>query len=155
MKLNILVYKTPIRPVVLYGSETWALTSKDSLQINTWERKVLRWIFGSVNDSGVRRIRTNKELADLYQETNLTTLIRIQYIKWLCHVQMMEEGREPKQALDGRPGGWRGKGPPHSRWLDGVENDLRKMGVRGRRRCAENRNIWEDICKEARVLQRL
>ena len=40
----------------------------------------------------------------------------------------MEEGREPKRALDGRPGGRRGKGRSHSRWLDGVENDLRKIG---------------------------
>ena len=74
----------------------------------------MRRIFGPVNDSGVWRIRTNK-LADLYQETDLTTLIRIQRIKWLCHVRRMEEGREPKRALDGRPGGRRSKGRPHSR----------------------------------------
>ena len=60
----------------------------------------------------------------------------------------------PKRALDGRPGG-RSKGRPHFRWFDGVENDLRKMRVRGWRRSAENRTIWRDICKEARVLQGL
>ena len=76
----------------------------------------------------------------------------IQCIKWLGHVQRMKEGRESKRALDGRPGGRRSKGRPHSRWFDGVENDLRKMGVRGWRRSAENRR---DICKEARVLQGL
>ena len=144
---------TLIRPVVFCGSKTWALTKKDVLQINTWGRKVLRRIFGPVNDSGVWRIRTNKNLADLYQEKDLTTLIRIQRIKWLGHVQRMEEGREPKQALDGRPGGRRSKGRPHSRWFDGVKNDLRKMGVRGWRRSAENRTIWRDICTDARVLQ--
>ena len=69
-------------------------TKKDGLQINTWERKVLRRIFGPVTDNGVWRIRTNKE-PDLYQETDLITLIRIQHIKRLGHVQRMEKGREP------------------------------------------------------------
>ena len=94
MSLNI--YKTLIRPVLLYGSDTLALTTKDALQINTWERKVLKRIFGPVNESGVWRTRTNKELSDLWQETDLTALIKIQRIKWLGHVQWMEEGREPK-----------------------------------------------------------
>ena len=93
-------------------------------------------------------------MQNLYQETDLTTLIRIQWIKWLGHVQRIEEGRQPKRALDGRPGGRKSKGRPHSRWFDGVENDLRKMGVRGWR-TAEKRTIWRDICKEARVLQGL
>ena len=47
------------------------------------------------------------------------------------------------RVMDGRPGGRRSKGRPHSRWFDGVENNLRKMGVRGWRRSAENRR---DIC---------
>ena len=38
----------------------------------------------------------------------------IQCIKWLGHVQRMKEGRESKRALDGRPGGRRSKGRPHS-----------------------------------------
>jgi hypothetical protein len=65
-KLN--VYKTIMRPVVTYGSETWTLTKKDELQINIWERKVLRRIFGPVKDRGMWRIRSSKELASLRRE---------------------------------------------------------------------------------------
>jgi hypothetical protein len=43
------VYKTIIRPVVTYGSKTWTLTEKDESEKER-ERKVLRRIFGSVND---------------------------------------------------------------------------------------------------------
>jgi hypothetical protein len=65
-KLN--VYKTIMRPVVTYGGETWTLTKKDELQINIWERKVLRRIFGPVKDRGMWRIRSSKELASLKRE---------------------------------------------------------------------------------------
>jgi hypothetical protein len=55
--------KTVIRTVITYGSDTWTLTKTDESQI--WERKVLRRIFGLVNDRGMWRIESNKELADL------------------------------------------------------------------------------------------
>jgi hypothetical protein len=40
-------YKTIIRPVVLYGSETWAITGKMASSLMTWERKILRKIYKS------------------------------------------------------------------------------------------------------------
>jgi hypothetical protein len=57
-----------IRPVVTYGYETWCLTSNGERSLRTWERKVLRKIYGPVYDNGICRIRTNKELMALYQE---------------------------------------------------------------------------------------
>jgi hypothetical protein len=42
------------------------LLKKDESQINIWERKVLRRISGPVNDRGIWRIRSSKELADIY-----------------------------------------------------------------------------------------
>jgi hypothetical protein len=39
------------------------------------------------------------------------------------------------------------------RWLNDVENYLKKMGVRGWRKTAEDRNDWELIQKGARVLR--
>jgi hypothetical protein len=83
-KLN--AYKTIIRPVVTYDSE-------DESQINIWERKLLRRRFGPVNDRGICRIRSNKELADLYQETDLATIIKTLRLRWLGHVCRMEEQR--------------------------------------------------------------
>jgi hypothetical protein len=42
----------------------------------------------------------------------------------------MEDHREPKRALQGIPGGGRRRGKPRKRWLDDVEDDLRKMEVK-------------------------
>jgi hypothetical protein len=40
------IHKTLIRPVLLYGSETWVLTKREENQLLVFERKVLRTICG-------------------------------------------------------------------------------------------------------------
>ena len=46
MKLRIKVYKTVIRPVLLYGSETWAMRRKEEGALERTEMRMLRWILG-------------------------------------------------------------------------------------------------------------
>jgi hypothetical protein len=43
------IYKTMIRPVVTYSSETWTLTAKDENNLRIFKREILRKIFGPVN----------------------------------------------------------------------------------------------------------
>jgi hypothetical protein len=52
--LKFKIYKTLIRPVVLYGSESWTLTKADEEKLSTFERKILR-IYGPTCENGVRR----------------------------------------------------------------------------------------------------
>jgi hypothetical protein len=49
---------------------------KDEALISTWEREVLRRIFGPVNERDVWRIRSNQELRCVYQDLDLATTIR-------------------------------------------------------------------------------
>jgi len=46
-------------------------------------------------------------------------------------------------------------GRPRRRWLDDVENYLKKIGVRSWRKIARDRDVWELILKEARYLHGL
>jgi hypothetical protein len=61
--------KTIILPLVLFGSETWSLTSRE-------KQRVLRRIFGSKGDEviGVSRKLHNEELHNLY---SLPSIIRM------------------------------------------------------------------------------
>ena len=61
-KTKITIYKTIIRPVVTYGSETWTLIKSAENILNTWERKVLRRIFGPTKDEKGWRMHTNNEV---------------------------------------------------------------------------------------------
>jgi hypothetical protein len=50
------IYKTIIRPVVTYSSETWTVTAKDENNLRIFERQILRNIFGPVNLLKTERI---------------------------------------------------------------------------------------------------
>jgi hypothetical protein len=129
-KEKLAIYKTIIKPIVTYASDTWVLTKKDEALISKWERKVLRKIFGPVNERNLWRIRSNQELRYMYQDLDLVITVRKSRLKWLGHVRRMSSQRGPEMALEGNPGGRRRKGRPRKRWLDDVQDDMIKIGVK-------------------------
>jgi hypothetical protein len=48
--LCLIVYKTIILPMVLYGCETWSLTLREEHILRVFENRVLRRIFGPRRD---------------------------------------------------------------------------------------------------------
>jgi hypothetical protein len=64
--VKIKIYKTRVKPALVFGSETWAMAEMDMKRLSTWERKILRKIYGPVAEQGIWRIRTNQELKWLY-----------------------------------------------------------------------------------------
>jgi hypothetical protein len=59
-----------IRPVLLYGSETWVLTEREENQMLVFERKVLRTICGPLIENGVYRNRYNHKLGREFDSPN-------------------------------------------------------------------------------------
>jgi hypothetical protein len=55
----------------------------------------------------------------------------------------------------GKPDGRRRRGRPSKRWLDDLEEDLRKLGVKGWKRKAEHREEWRNVVKKAEALHGL
>jgi hypothetical protein len=71
------------------------------------------------------------------------------------HVERTEERRMPIKLIHSNPEGRRRTGRQRQRWVEDVEEDLRKTGMRGWRRKAKEKNEWADVIKEAKVLQAL
>ena len=67
----------------------------------------------------------------------------------------MEEGRTALKVFNGKLGGKRKRGRPKKRWIEDVEEDLNKLGTRGWKQKAMNREEWTDIIREARILHGL
>ena len=49
------MYKTVVKPAVVFGSETWTVTEVDMKRLGTGERKILR-IYGPVVQQGIWRV---------------------------------------------------------------------------------------------------
>jgi hypothetical protein len=76
------IYKSVVRPVVTYSSETWTLTANDENNQRILERKVLRKIFGPVNIDNIWRTRNNMEIDKLVIEgADIVRFIKAQRIK--------------------------------------------------------------------------
>ena len=93
-------------PVVLYGCETWSLTLREELKLRVFENRVLRGIFGPKRDevTGDWGRLHNKELSDLYFETNIP-LFKWRRMRWAGRVTLMGERRGADRVLVGRPEG--------------------------------------------------
>jgi hypothetical protein len=128
---KIQVYKTSIRPVATYGAETWTLTVTEENAPRMFVRKIIRRIYGPVVENNVWRIRYNEELNTLLKGEDTVRFIKSQRIRWLGHVERMEDNAMPKRMLKGRLYSKRRKGRPRMRRLDDVESDLKKMEVKG------------------------
>jgi hypothetical protein len=48
--INLQIYRTLVRPVVTYGSESWTLTVEEERALVVFERKILRKIYGPVKE---------------------------------------------------------------------------------------------------------
>jgi hypothetical protein len=48
-----------LRPVVLYGSDSWTLTKADEEKLRTFERRILRKTYDPICESGVWKIKCN------------------------------------------------------------------------------------------------
>ena len=44
--LKILIYRTIILPVILYGCETWSLTLREERRLRVFENTMVRKVFG-------------------------------------------------------------------------------------------------------------
>ena len=57
----------------------------------------------------------------------------------------MDDKRKPKRISEWKPVGTRTRGRPWKRWIAGIEEDLRIMGVRRWGKQCEERAEWKKI----------
>ena len=91
---------------------------------------ISRKINGPTKENGQWRIKTNEELMTKYKAPDIVNIINIRRLEWLGHVVRMTETRSVKKISEGKLEGRRGRGRPRLRWINDVEDNLRKLGVK-------------------------
>ena len=85
-----------------------------------------------------------------YKTPDVVSIIKVRRLEWLGHVVRMNETWSVKKIFE-RKLGRRGRGRPRLRWINDVEDDLRKIGVKRWRTKALEREEWTSIIKEAKA----
>jgi hypothetical protein len=135
----------------MYLSETWTLTAKDENNLHIFERQILRKISGPVNIDYIWRIRNNMEIDTLIEGADIVRFIKAQRIKWLGHIQRMDQIRPARRLLDRKPVGTRPVGRPRQRWQDDVTEDLKKLKIKNWKETAKDRRTWRDLAQKAKT----
>ena len=86
-----------------------------------------------------------------YKTPDIVSIIKIRRLEWLGHVVRINETRSVKKIFEGKLEGQRGRSRPRLRWINDVEDDLRKLGVKRWRTKALEREEWTSIIKEAKA----
>ena len=88
-RMEICLYKSLILPVLLYGAESWTMTSSDEQALGVFERK-MAW---------------NQELYDIYDDIDVVKRIKIQRLRWLRYVTRMDSSKPVCKVFKSSPGG--------------------------------------------------
>ncbi|KAJ8733615.1 hypothetical protein PYW07_014166 [Mythimna separata] len=121
LKLKGKIYKSVLRPVILYGSECWAVKKMDEKRVHVAEMRMLRWMCGVTRMDKVRYeyIRGSLRVAPVTEKFKGNRLY------WYGHVKRRDEMHVTKRVLNLQVDVWRGSGRPKKRWMDCVRSDMK------------------------------
>ena len=105
------MYKSVVRPTMLYGMKTVAVT----------ERQVGMTRKDKIRNEYVRGTAKIAKLGDKLRNARL---------RWYGHVKRREEDYEGKRMMEMAVPGRRKRGRPRRRWMDLVREDMERVGVR-------------------------
>ena len=95
LKVRGTLYKSYVRNAPTYGAECWALKMEDERRLKTTEMRMLRMICGKT-----LKDKMNKEkIREMMGVVILEEFLREKRLRWLGHVERMDEERGPEKAL--------------------------------------------------------
>lgn len=138
LSIRGVVFKSCVRTVLTYGSETWAALAADIQRIVTADRGMVRWICGVKLE---QRIPT-AELTRRLNINNIEDVIRWNRLRLKGHLIRMDHHQWPKKVLEVEAPGTRPKGRPRLRWNDVIKADMKLLGIS--EADALNRTDWRN-----------
>lgn len=111
------IYKTTIRPIMTYTSETRPDTSKTKQLLETTEMKILRRISGKTLLDRER----SENIRGQCNVDNINEWVLQRKKQWNEHISRMANNRLVRITRDKSPSGKRSVGRPRKRWSDNLD----------------------------------
>ncbi|KAK3525918.1 hypothetical protein QTP70_010973 [Hemibagrus guttatus] len=135
------VYRTVVRPAMLYGLETVSLRKRQESELEVAELKMLRFSLGVTR---LDRIR-NEYMRGTAHVGRLGDKVRETRLRWFGHVQRRESEYIGRRMLDMELPGRRQRGRPKRRYMDGIKEDMKLVGASVED--AEDRDRWREMIR--------
>jgi hypothetical protein len=111
---RIKLYTTLALPVLLYGSETWTVKSKDKSRLTAAEIRFMR----KTAKYTWRDHKTNADILNKLKVTSILDKITSHKMDWIQHINRMPRSRLPNLLTKYAPRGVRNQGRPLKRLLE-------------------------------------
>ena len=134
------IYKSNVRSVLLYASETWRTNKKIESRLRGFEGRCLRRILRIHWEQRV----TNQEVSRRTGINNIVDEVKKRRWRWLGHVLRMNKTRHPLAALRWAPPGKRKRGRALGTWRRTMEEEMKVMGKTWNELSwlAQDRDVW-------------
>lgn len=119
------VYKTVVRPAMLYGMETVALTKRQEAELEVAELRMLRFSLGVTRMDRIR----NEYIRGTAQVGRFGEKAREARLRWFGHVWRSDAEYIGKRMLKMELPGKRKRGRPKRRFMDAVREDMQVVGT--------------------------
>ena len=120
------VYSSVVRPAMVYGLETVAVTKKQVEEMEVAEMKVLRFAMGVTRKDKIR----NKYIRGTVKVERLGMKMREGRLRWYRHVMRRHQEYVGRRIIEMELPGKKKRRRPKRRFLDVVKEDMGEVGAK-------------------------
>ncbi|KAL9972125.1 hypothetical protein ACROYT_G018376 [Oculina patagonica] len=144
-KTKIRLYKTMVKPVLMYGCESWKMNEGDAKKIDVFQNRCLRRIMKIKWQDKI----SNRELLERANVERLSKEVRRRRWRFIGHILRQQPDNDCVTALTWTPEGKRKRGRPKTTWRRTVEKERSKAGWQSWRevRTAARQESMESTCE--------
>ena len=135
------IYSACIRPVLLYGTETWSFTKRMEDRMQACDRRMLRYMAGVTLADRI----PSEEVASRCGVEEVAALMRRGRLRWFGHVLRRNGAGLLGEVMELNVPGVRSRGRPRKQWKDNIKEDMKTLNLR--EESAYDRDVWREAIK--------
>ena len=133
------VYSSVVRPAMVYGLETVAVTKKKMEEMKVAKIKMLRFAMGVTRKDKIR----NEHIRSTVKIERLGMKMREGRLRWYGHVMKRDQEYVGRKMMEMELPGKRKRGRPKRKFLDVVKEDIGEVGAK--ETDVEDRTVWRKM----------